>query len=265
MPLFDSRLRRMYLSRWAPTYSSTLFSYIIPDFLERFSFYPKRHWNTLLDVGSPTDQAAQILMAREDVKWVCRIHPVLPMSQGEHSVRLCIGDEEHLPVAPRSVCGAFSLLALQGLSDLPGTLCQIRTALKDQGVFLGCLLGGATLTELRQSFAAAEQELYGGMSPRVAPFMTWRDLGDCLSHVGFSQPVVDREKRTQTYASPRALMEDLRRMGLANTLSSRSQTFMSQRLLEHVSAFYSTHFPAPDQSSGGVTATFEILWFSAQT
>jgi hypothetical protein len=255
----------MYLSRWAPTYSSTLFSYIIPDFLERFSFYPTRQWNHLLDVGSPTDQVAQALMAREDVDWVCRIHPAVQKSESARPIGFCIGDEEHLPVVPGSFCGAFSLLSLQGVSDLPGTLHQIRTSLKDQGIFLGCLLGGTTLTELRQSFAAAEQELYGGMNARVAPLITWRDLGDCLTHVGFSQPVIDRDTLTKTYPSPRALMEDLRRMGLANTLSSRSRTFMSQRLLQNVCSFYTKHFPAlAPNHTGAITTTFEVLWFSAR-
>ncbi len=44
-----------------------------------------------------------------------------------------------------------SLLALHGVNDLPGALAQIRRALTPDGLFMACLLGGATLSELRQS------------------------------------------------------------------------------------------------------------------
>ena len=58
---------------------------------------------------------------------------------------------------------------MQFVNDLPGTLVQIRRALKPDGLFLAALIGGDTLTELRQVFAAAEAETDGGVSPRVAP------------------------------------------------------------------------------------------------
>ena len=74
----------------------------------------------------------------------------------------------------------ISGMALQWVNDLPGVLAQIRRALKPDGLFLAALLGGDTLTELRQSFAAAESEVEGGLSPRVLPFADLRDLGALL-------------------------------------------------------------------------------------
>ena len=50
-----------------------------------------------------------------------------------------------------------SALALQFVNDLPGTLIQIRRALKPDGLFLAALIGGDTLTELRQAFAASRE------------------------------------------------------------------------------------------------------------
>ena len=52
-----------------------------------------------------------------------------------------------------------SALALQFVNDLPGVLAQIRRALKPDGLLLAAMIGGDTLTELRQSFAAAEAEV----------------------------------------------------------------------------------------------------------
>ena len=58
-------------------------------------------------------------------------------------------DEEALPFADASLDLVVSALALQSVNDLPGTLVQIRRALKPDGLFLAALLGGDTLTELR--------------------------------------------------------------------------------------------------------------------
>src|SRR4029079_2447831 len=61
-------------------------------------------------------------------------------------------DEELLPLAPQSVDLIVSVLSLHLVNDLPGALAQIRRALKPDGLFLGAMLGGETLNELRQSF-----------------------------------------------------------------------------------------------------------------
>ena len=64
--------------------------------------------------------------------------------------------DEYFAVAPASIDLAVSLFSLQALNDLPGALVQIRRALKPDGLFVGALFGGATLQELRYSFAQAE-------------------------------------------------------------------------------------------------------------
>ena len=127
--------------------------------------------------------------------------------------RLCVADEEALPFGDAVFDLVVSALALQFVNDLPGTLVQIRRALKPDGLFLAALIGGETLTELRQSFAAAESEVEGGVSPRVAPFADLRDLGALLQRAGFALPVTDIDRVTVRYDFVFALMHDLRRMG----------------------------------------------------
>src|SRR5690606_16019362 len=97
---------------------------------------------------------------------VIGIDPLAHDIRGGESL-LVAADEEALPFADGSLDLAVSALALQAVNDLPGALVQIRRALKPDGLFLGALLGGDTLAELRQSFAAAEAEVEGGVSPRV--------------------------------------------------------------------------------------------------
>jgi len=170
-----------------------------------------------------------------------------------------VGDEEALPFADASLDLVVSALALHLVNDLPGTLIQIRRALKPDGLFLAALLGGDTLTELRQSFAAAEAEVEGGVSPRVAPFADLRDMGALLQRAGFALPVVDVDRITVRYASAFALMHDLRRMGATNALAERRRTPLRRATLARAAEIYAERFA---DSDGRLRATFDIVWLS---
>jgi SAM-dependent methyltransferase len=170
-----------------------------------------------------------------------------------------LGDEEALPFGPERFDLIVSCLALQGVNDLPGGLIQARRSLRPDGLFIGCLLGGNTLTELRQSFAAAESEIEGGVSPRVAPFADVRDLGGLLQRAGFALPVADNDSVTVRYATPFALMADLRAMGLTNNLVDRRRTPLRRATLLRMAAVYAERFADPD---GRVRATFDLVWLS---
>jgi SAM-dependent methyltransferase len=58
-------------------------------------------------------------------------------------------DEEFLPFAPQSVDLVVSCLALHWCNDIANTFYQIQRILKPNGVFIGAVLGGDTLHELR--------------------------------------------------------------------------------------------------------------------
>jgi SAM-dependent methyltransferase len=170
-----------------------------------------------------------------------------------------IADEEALPFRDGSLDLVVSALALQFVNDLPGVLVQIRRALKPDGLFLAALIGGETLTELRQSFAAAESEMEGGVSPHVAPFADLRDLGALLQRAGFALPVTDTDRVTVRYDSAFALMHDLRRMGATNALLDRRRTPLRRATLTRMAEIYAQRFADND---GRVRATFEIVWLS---
>jgi SAM-dependent methyltransferase len=170
-----------------------------------------------------------------------------------------VADEEALPFLDASLDLVVSALALQFVNDLPGALVQIRRALKGDGLFLAALLGGETLTELRQSFAAAESEMEGGVSPRVAPFADIREMGALLQRAGFALPVTDVERLTVRYPSPFMLMGELRRMGGTNILVERRRTPLRRATLSRMAEIYAQRF---SDSDGKVRATFEVLWLS---
>lgn len=164
-----------------------------------------------------------------------------------------------LPLAPQSIDLALSALALHFVNDLPGVLAQVRRALKPDGLLLAALLGGDTLTELRQSFAAAESEMEGGLSPRVLPFADLRDLGALLQRAGFALPVADIDHITVRYADAIALMHDLRRMGATNVLTERRRTPLRRTTLLRMAEIYAERFADAD---GRIRATFDVVWLS---
>jgi SAM-dependent methyltransferase len=168
-------------------------------------------------------------------------------------------DDERLPLAPQSLDLVLSALALHFANDLPGVMAQLRRALRPDGLFLAALLGGDTLTELRQAFAAAEVAIEGGLSPRVLPFADLRDLGALLQRAGFALPVADVDRVVVRYADAFALMQDLRRMGATNVLADRRRTPLRRATLLRMAQVYAERFADND---GRIRATFDIVWLS---
>jgi SAM-dependent methyltransferase len=134
-----------------------------------------------------------------------------------------VADEEKLPFAPGSFDLVVANLSLHGVNDLPGALIQLRQALRPDGLFLASLPALGTLQELREALTAAEAELTGGAAPRVAPFPDLRDGAALLQRAGFALPVADLEVISLAYATPFALLRDLRQAGEANVVAERSR------------------------------------------
>ena len=151
-------------------------------------------------------------------------------------------ETETLRLLPESLDLAVSALAFQFVNDLPGVLAQIRRALRPDGLLLAAMIGGDTLTELRQSFAAAEAECEGGVSPRVAPFADLRDVGALLQRAGFALPVTDVDRLIVRYDSALALMADLRRMGATNILVERRRAPTRRATLLRMAEIYGERF-----------------------
>jgi SAM-dependent methyltransferase len=252
--VFDRDLLRARRARAAALGPSTfLIERAVEDLSDRLAAVLRR-FDRAVDLGTPTDAVCHALAASGKVGTAIR-------TQGPSDAALAvIADEEALPFGDGALDLVVSALALQFVNDLPGTLIQVRRALKPDGLFLAALAGGDTLTELRQSFAAAEAEVEAGISPRVAPFTDVRDLGALLQRAGFALPVTDVDRVTVRYASPIALMHDLRRMGATNPLLERSRRPLKRATLRRMTEIYAERFADRD---GRIRATFEIVWLSA--
>ena len=162
---------------------------------------------------------------------------------------------ERLEAEPGTYDLALSLYSLQTINDLPGALAQVRRALVPDGLFVGAMLGGSTLRELRDAFAQGESMTRGGVSPRVSPFADVRDLGALLSRAGFALPVTDVERLTVRYGDFFALARDLRAHGFTNALAGRSRLPLRRDTLAAMLAAYAAQ-------GERLPATFETIFLT---
>jgi SAM-dependent methyltransferase len=242
--LFDRALLRARQRRAEKMESAAfLLDRVAEDMVERLHAV-LREFSSAADIGTLGNQVRNALTKR--VGQLARVD--LPDRESEP-----------LALAPGSIDLAVSGLALQFVNDLPGVLAQIRRGLKPDGLLLAAMIGGDTLTELRQSFAAAEAELEGGISPRVAPFADLRDVGALLQRAGFALPVTDVDRVVVRYGNAFALMQDLRRMGATNVLVERRRAPTRRATLLRMAQIYSERFADPD---GRIRATFDVIWLS---
>jgi len=258
--VFDHRLIRARRARADALGPSTfLLDRVAEEMTDRLASVLRR-FERAVDLGTPGDAVRRALAESGKVGTIITADADADRLAAAGVARLAIGaDEEALPFRDGALDLVVSGLALHFINDLPGVLVQIRRALRPDGLLLAALAGGDTLRELRQAFAAAEAEIEDGISPRVAPFVDVRELGALLQRAGFALPVTDVDRVIVRYASPIALLHDLRRMGAANPLIERSRRPLARATLRRMTEIYAERFADPD---GRVRATFEIVWLS---
>ena len=255
--LFDRDLHRLRLARAAPRYETFLKARAADDLVQRLTMI-RRSFPVAVELGARTGGFAAALSRSEvagDVGWLAQADLSAAMLARAGGVRM-VADEARLPLAEASVDLIVSALALHWVDDLVGVLIQIRRALKPDGLFLGAVLGGATLTELRQCLTEAELELTDGAGPRVSPFLDAFDGAALLQRAGFALPVADVDTVRVRYDHPLKLMADLRAMGEGNILWERPRRALGRPVLARASELYFQRFGAPD---GRIVATFEII------
>lgn len=255
--IFDRKLlaRRRARTQSAGLVDDVLLPRIAEDLGDRLSAV-LREFHLALDLGTPGPDVAAALAGNTRVGHVLRMSDATSVAPAGIAL---MGDAEHLPFADGKLDLVVSGLALHWINDLPGALIQIRRSLRPDGLFLAAMVGGDTLTELRQCFAQAEAELAGGISPRVAPFVDVRDLGALLQRAGFKLPVTDVDRLTFRFGSIFGLFRDLRMLAATNVLSERLRKPLSKRLLARVADIYAERFADAD---GRLRATVDIIWLS---
>jgi SAM-dependent methyltransferase len=258
MRIFDRQLHARRRARAAAGYGdySFLKKLAAEDIALRLGAI-NREFPAVLDLGAHDGLLGRTLMADQLVAprlgqiTTTDISPAFKPDQ--------VVDEETLPFAEQSFDLVISTLSLHWVNDLPGALIQARRILKPDGLFIGTVLGGRTLIELRQSLLAAEDEIRGGAANRVSPFLDVIDGAGLMQRAGFAMPVADNDARTVRYAHPLKLLSDLRGMGETAAFANRDAPPLTRAILMRAMELYAQRFSDPD---GRIRATFEFVTLS---
>lgn len=265
--VFDSRQVRRNFSRSAASYEAAAHVQreVRQWMLDTLAFYddpvqgrapPAR----VLDLGSGPAPAALAIAERWPKAQVLAMDLALPMLQqariprggllrrGPDIRRLC-ADARALPLADDSIDIVFSNLCLQWVEDLPVVLAGLRRVLRPGGLLLFSTFGPETLLELREAFAAADEQ------PHVSPFAAIAQVGDALMQAGFRDPVVERDVLTTGYPDLAALMRELRALGATNALRQRRQSLTGKARFAAAAEAYESW----RRADGSLPARWEVI------
>ncbi|KAL1006134.1 hypothetical protein UPYG_G00068240 [Umbra pygmaea] len=262
MNVFDRTMKRRQ-KKWAASQEdSKKYDYLRDEVGSRVAdrvYDIARTFSLALDIGCGKSHIAEHL--HKDVVERLFLTDISEMSlrktrECEIPTHCVMADEEFLPFKENTFDLVISSLSLHWINDLPGSLRQINQILKPDGVFIGAMVGGETLYELRCSLQLAELEREGGFSPHVSPYTAVTDLGNLLNLAGFNMLTVDIDDIQVHYPGILELMSDLQGMGESNCAWNRKSMLHRDTILA-AAAIYQEMYGSED---GSIPATYEILY-----
>ncbi|XP_061436717.1 arginine-hydroxylase NDUFAF5, mitochondrial-like [Lethenteron reissneri] len=259
--VFDRRMKRRQRSWAASRPNAESYDYLRQAVAEQIVdrlFDVSRMFPMALDVGAGRGYIAQHLN-KETVELMIQTdttHDALrrPLAT-EVETRCVVADEEFLPFPTDTFNLALSSLSLHWVNDLPAAFHQIHRVLKPDGVFVGAMLGGESLFELRGALQLAEMEREGGFSPHVSPFTTAADLGGLMTRAGFTMLTVDMDEIVVRYPTMFELMADLQGMGESNCTWNRKAMLHRDTMVAAAAIYKEMYGPTEDS----IPATFQVL------
>lgn len=171
---------------------------------------------------------------------------LMPFLRGPRA-RLALADARSLPFQAGTFGFLWSNLMLQWMPDPCVALREMHRVLEVDGLLMFSTVGPDTLKELRASF--------GDGYEHVQPFADMHDLGDMLVECGFSDPVMDAEMLTLTYATVDDVFRDLRHTGALCALPGRRRGLMGRGVMEMVRERYESW-----RREGRLPASIEIVY-----
>lgn len=181
----------------------------------------------------------------------------LPFNSEIELTRQLLSSDETLPYDPNTFDAVLSSLSLHWINDLPSVLAQINSVLKPDAPFLGVMLGGDTLYELRTSLQLAELDRRGGVSTHTSPLADVKDVGGLLQSAKFQLLTVDIDDIIIDYPNIFALIEDLQAMGESNAVLGKEASGIRRDVLAAADAIYRQLHGNDD---GTIPATFRLIY-----
>lgn len=164
---------------------------------------------------------------------------------------------ELLPYEANTFDAVLSNLSLHWINDLPSVLAQVNNILKPDAPFIGVMMGGDSLFELRTSLQLAEQDRRGGVATHTSPLADVRDVGGLLQHAGFNLLTVDIDDIIIDFPDMVSLMKDLQASGDSNAVLSREKGAIHRDVLLAAENIYRELHGNED---GTLPATFRLIY-----
>ncbi|RDE51549.1 MAG: malonyl-[acyl-carrier protein] O-methyltransferase BioC [Candidatus Accumulibacter meliphilus] len=179
--------------------------------------------------------------SRSRVRWL------MPFLRRQRTPLLA-ADAGALPFPPQSIGLLWSNLMLHWLDDPLAVFREAHRLLDVGGLLMFSACGPDTLKELRASFNDGQVH--------TQRFNDMHDYGDMLLECGFSDPVMDAELLTMTYAGFDQLLIDLRHSGSTCAMQTRNHGLTGRAAWARARAAYA-RLAADD---GRVPATVEVVY-----
>jgi malonyl-CoA O-methyltransferase len=157
----------------------------------------------VVDLGSATGSAGRALERRFKRAHVLAVDLSQGMLQKARAKKSWLSkraflqaDAAALPFLDHSIDVIFANQLLPWMLDSAPLFAEVSRVLRKDGLFLFATLGPDSLRGLRH-----------------APFADMHDVGDALVRAGLRDPVLDVDRLTVTYESPRSLLDDFSAIG----------------------------------------------------
>ncbi len=258
----DKQQIRSSFDRAAATYdqAAVLQREICARALERLQLV-KLDPTAIIDAGCGTGFAAQALLKRYPRATLLELDlapamlrasrsriPMWKQWIGSNRALFVCGDNEKLPIRSASMDLFWSNLAYQWAGDLGGVFAECLRSLRPGGLLMFTTFGPDTLKELRTASS-------GDGRIHVNRFIDMHDIGDMMIGAGFTDPVMDMEYLTLTYADVRTLMRELKAIGAHNVAAGRNRALTGKNVLAQIEQRYEAF-----RRDARLPATFEVIY-----
>lgn len=211
---------------------------------------------TIVDIGCGTGFLTERLAQCAGYRQLLALDLALPMLKmarmklaARHAVQYLSADAECLPLRDQCADWLFSNLALQWSRDLPALSSELQRVLKPEGRLVFSTFGPQTLQELKAAWAHADAYTH------VNAFHGQEELHTALHQAGFTRVRICAQTAVNRYASPLALMRELKNLGAHHIAGGRNPGITTQKQLQKMLAAYEEL-----RSQEGLPATFEIFY-----
>jgi malonyl-CoA O-methyltransferase len=164
---------------------------------------------------------------------------------------LC-ADARALPLAAQSVDLVFCSLMLQHCDDPALPFAEVQRVLRPGGLLLFCTLGPATLQELREAWAGADDRAH------LRALAGMPQLAAAATHTGLAEPVMDRDLKLTHCGQVTDLVQELRANGAGPGPTDRRRTLTGRGRWRRMIERYETL-----RSPAGIPVSWELIYGAA--